>query len=376
MQIGSMQETGMTKTELENSLKEQFGDEVSVEDNEDGSFLVAIGENQYYVGEDGEIIDSSNMIEISTVEELKTFRDDVNNGNTYEGKYVYLTNDIILDSSEEWEPIGNRENPFKGIFNGKSNQIDRIYIDTNEGDQGLFGYSNNASIVNLGIGQNCSINGGNYTAGIIGTASNETRIIKCFNNASINCSGIASGGIAGQLTINGKISQCYNKGTVTGLDTHVGGICGNADQNSTIDKCYNSGLITGTTKYAGGIVGVLKNSILNNCYNIGSVYGHTSVGGICGEAMNSKSYIKNVYNIGYITGTNQVSGIAYCWNNSKVLNGFYLEGVVNGSNDTIMNEGILSISAEKLKESTNSLGNAFKEDTNNINSRYPILKWQ
>lgn len=49
---------------------------------------------------------------------------------------------------------------------------------------------------------------------------------------------------------------------------------------------------------------------------------------------------------------------------------------MNGSNDTIMNEGILSISAEKLKESTNSLGNAFKEDTNNINSGYPILKWQ
>ena len=83
MQIGSMQETGMTKQELENSLKEQFGDEASVEDNEDGSFLVTIGENKYYVGEDGEIIDSSNMVKISTADELKTFRDDVNDGNTY-----------------------------------------------------------------------------------------------------------------------------------------------------------------------------------------------------------------------------------------------------------------------------------------------------
>ena len=84
----------MTKTELENSLKDQFGDKASVEDNEDGSFLVTIGESQYYVGEDGEIIESSNMLEISSVEGLKTFRDDVNSGNTYEGKYVYLTNDI------------------------------------------------------------------------------------------------------------------------------------------------------------------------------------------------------------------------------------------------------------------------------------------
>ena len=134
MQIGSTQGAGMTKTELKNSLKDQFGDKASVEDNEDGSFLVTIGESQYYLGEDGEIIESSNMLEISSVEGLKTFRDDVNSGNTYEGKYVYLTNDITLNSSEEWEPIGyysqdtesirkvleNEKNkPFSGTFDGK-----------------------------------------------------------------------------------------------------------------------------------------------------------------------------------------------------------------------------------------------------------------
>ena len=154
MQIGSMQETGMTKTELENSLKEQFGDEASVEDNEDGSFLVTIGENQYYLGEDGEIIDSSNMVKISTAEELKAFRDDVNSGNTYEGKYVYLANDITLDINEEWEPIGyysqdtesirkvleNEKNkPFSGIFDGHGHTINNMHINTSNIVQGLFG---------------------------------------------------------------------------------------------------------------------------------------------------------------------------------------------------------------------------------------------
>ena len=71
------------------------------------------------------------MVKISTAEELKAFRDDVNSGNTYEGKYVYLTNDITLNSSEEWEPIGKDSSgqglsrAFSGIFDGIMQSYDR-----------------------------------------------------------------------------------------------------------------------------------------------------------------------------------------------------------------------------------------------------------
>ena len=163
MQIGSTQGNDMTKTELENSLEDQFGDDASVEDNEDGSFLVTIGENQYYLGENGEIIDSSNMVKISTADELKAFRDDVNSGNTYEGKYVYLANDITLDINEEWEPIGyysqdtesirkvleNEKNkPFSGIFDGHGHTINNMYINTSNVGQGFFGLVINGEIKN------------------------------------------------------------------------------------------------------------------------------------------------------------------------------------------------------------------------------------
>ena len=64
--IGStfLDETGdfsITKSKLENALRGELGNdtEISVEENGDGSFLITIdNKNEYYVGEDGELIDS------------------------------------------------------------------------------------------------------------------------------------------------------------------------------------------------------------------------------------------------------------------------------------------------------------------------------
>ena len=100
----------ITEEKLSDAIKQQFGNnkDFSITDNGDGSFLVSMNDTQrmYYIDETGKIIEQSNMLKISTTDELKTFRDDVNSGNTYEGWYVYLANDITLDINEEWEPIG------------------------------------------------------------------------------------------------------------------------------------------------------------------------------------------------------------------------------------------------------------------------------
>ena len=258
MQIGSTQGNNMTKTELENSLKEQFGDEASVEDNEDGSFLVTIGENQYYVGEDGEIIDSSNMVEISTAEELKAFRDDVNSGNTYEGKYVYLANDITLDINEIWEPIGlHRERtgdsnkPFKGIFNGNGFEIDSLKIDS-LGYNGLFGFVRNAVIKNVGIGRNCDMT-------------------NCGNGTHI-------GAVVGFLYDKSTIKNCYNLSTISGDEAYeIGGIVGTTNLNCNIYNCFNKGNVLSNSStdvlksVIGGIVGHLISGNVINCYNTGHI---------------------------------------------------------------------------------------------------------
>ena len=131
----------ITEEKLSDAIKQQFGNnkDFSVTDNTDGSFLVSMNDTQrmYYIDETGEIIDQSKMLKISTADELKTFRDDVNDGNTYENWYVYLANDITLDISEEWEPIGF-------YFNESSTPDDEnnkpyVLTKTKEKKHGFFG---------------------------------------------------------------------------------------------------------------------------------------------------------------------------------------------------------------------------------------------
>ena len=152
----------ITEEKLSDAIKQQFGNnkDFSITDNGDGSFLVSMNDTQrmYYIDETGKIIDQSKMLKISTADELKTFRDDVNSGNTYENWYVYLANDITLDINEEWEPIGIfvdgasniNTRPFKGIFDGKWNKISNLKIsENNYQSQGLFGFARNAKIKNF-----------------------------------------------------------------------------------------------------------------------------------------------------------------------------------------------------------------------------------
>ena len=143
----------ITEEKLGDAIKQQFGNnkDFSVTDNKDGSFLVNMNDTNrmYYVSSTGEVITEENILKISTEEELKTFRDDVNRDNTYEGWYIYLSNDITLDNEEDWIPIGKYDrtstNPddsinkkFMGIFDGRFHAIYNLNINSTEKGKGLF----------------------------------------------------------------------------------------------------------------------------------------------------------------------------------------------------------------------------------------------
>lgn len=88
---------------------------------------------------------AANLIEISTLEELEKFRDEVNSGSVdHSNNMIELTADIDLGGSEanQWTPIGTKSNPFKGIFDGGGHKITGLYINTTNdySCQGLFGY--------------------------------------------------------------------------------------------------------------------------------------------------------------------------------------------------------------------------------------------
>ena len=398
MQIGSMQETGMTKTELENSLKDQFGDKASVEDNEDGSFLVTIGESQYYVGEDGEIIESSNMLEISSVEGLKTFRDDVNSGNSYEGKYVYLTNDITLDSSEEWEPIGyysqdtesirnvleNEKNkPFSGTFDGKGHTINNMYINTSNIVQGLFSLVINGEIKNINIAENCSINAGGSSGSVVGYMYNTGKISGCKNYANLNH---VNGGIVGTIAGSITVSDCINYGDI---QNGVGGIVGNSNgtnweefdnESHKIINCVNFGAIKSTGEYAGGMVGYFKGNILN-CCNKGTIIGGKTSGGIVGTMCGS---VENCYNISDIQGYRAAGILNAATEGANAINCYSIGTITaSGSKGDIIGGGnmleinkIINCYTKNDNFTAEDLGNVFENDIENINGGYPILYWE
>lgn len=377
------------KEKLESAIKQQFGNDkdFSVIDNGDKSFLINVNDTKriYYVDESGEVIEQSKMLKISTADELKTFRDDVNDGNTYENWYVYLANDITLDISEEWEPIGlyfndistpddENNKPFKGIFDGKNHEINGIYINTTDKIQALFGLVSDGVIKNIGIGAKCEITGGRGTAGVVGYAYKKSKIYHCYNLSNISINSPSVGGIVGILN-NSYVDNCYNLGKING-NTNVGGIAGYVTLNSKISQSYNAGSIGGNEYYVGGISGYtyIKSSI-NSCYNIGEIKADKILGGITGY-IRDNAYIQNCYSIGQIIGNSNVSGIVGHVNVGEIYNCFYLENTVNNSNDKINREGVLYVTEDELKRMSVNIGEAFVNDLENKNNGYPILNWQ
>ncbi len=384
-------DTDSFKQELQN----QFGsEEVNVTPNGDGSFIVTVNDRKYYVNDDKTVISNDNIIEIGTKEELEAFRDDVNSGNSYEGKVVLLTSDITL--SEEWEPIGfmdkdtdakNPETgdskPFKGIFDGGNHIIKNLNMSSTDNRfNSLFAFVIDGTIRNITIGENSEISGSSG-AGVVGFLYGfEGNISNCINYANTNCAGIVKV-IAGQHII----FNCKNYGTINSQDSVAGGIVGNSNGDdwkqfenvsNTIINCGNYGnVIKESGTYCAGIVGFFKGNILNS-FNIEEINSQgASVGGIVGEINGN---IENCYNIANISGVGDVGGITgrltgnikNCYSIANIT-GNYSVGIFSG----VIHTGTVENCYSKDDEfNVSNLGNAFKEDTNNINDGYPILQWQ
>lgn len=410
--------TKFTKSQLENNLKIYFNGKKDFEitDNNDSSFMVKFNKSnrEYYIDESGSVIKDDKILKISDFNDLNKFRDEVNSGNTYEGWYVYLTNDIVIDTEEQWVPIGiyneNGEEflwgykgySFKGIFDGKNHIINKLYINDSGRGRGLFGFVTYATIKNIELGDQCAINSGNETGGIVGNAF-SSNILNCINKSSILSSGYGVGGIVGVSNFC-KISNCRNSSTVETTQFHIGGIVGNA-YSSNIFQCGNNGKINGDTSIAGGIIGQCNYNQIDECYNIGKVssnYGQ--VGGIAGNVtgnLKKISTINNSYNMSEISGRIGIGGIIGCGENLcltnsynvgkingsgntgeiialkkenvKMYNNFYLDSCIDISNKV---EGSTQKTYEEMKEIYYLLGNCFMKDVNNINNGYPVLTWQ
>ena len=298
-------------------LQNQFGSQrLDVVANGDGSFIITIEDTQrkYYVNDDKTVINSDNIIEIGTAEELMSFRDNVNGGNSYEGKAILLTDDITL--SGNWTPIGayseeTEDNhyldvpvnkPFKGIFDGCNHTISNLQINSTEDYQGLFGLVIDGTIRDITIAEGSSVTTGIRSGVIVGTLYGFSgNISNCINNANSSGGGIV-GFVAGQHTIY----NCKNYGTISGSGGIVSFSNGTdweqfTNVSNKIINCGNYGIVIKENEsYCGGIVGYLKGDIINCCNKAEIQGGDTWTGGIVGVLQEGN--IENCYNLNNVAG--------------------------------------------------------------------------
>ena len=389
---------------FQKELKKIFNnEELYVHPNGDGSFIITINDRKYYVNDDKTVIDSDNVIEIGP-DDFEKFRDDVNNGNSYEGKAVLLTSDITL--SGEWEPIGfidsntdeknpetENNKPFKGIFDGCSHTINGITISNDKSYQGLFSFVVDGTIRNVTIGKNNNISGNTRVGGIVGYLYGfKGNISNCVNYSNIN-SNNSGGGIIGLIAGQHTILNCKNHGNIIGS----GGIVGSSNGTdweqfknvfNTIINCGNYGSVTRSGDYCGGIIGFLKGDILN-CCNKAKIQGsHDCVGGIVGS-MTGGYTIENCYNISNVSCQNMFAGgilgtgdrkravtIKNCYSIGDVIGRNYVGDIMGNPDFYEIKNNIINNYTKDKTFTAKDLGKAFKDDSKNINKGYPVLLWE
>ena len=227
---------------------------------------------------------------VESAEDLAYLAKSVNEGNTYEGKYIIQTADIDLGGNE-WTPIGFQkingaevDAPFSGVYSGLGHKVTGLSITkalTNH--TGLFGYVMSgeveAGIANLTVegaitldavaSNNIGIGG---IAGSVGkdTSSFKANVIlaNCTSNVSVtltNCTAEPRvGGLSGYV-FYGKVQNCVSNGDVS--------------------------VVASNQTRVAGFVGQTNRTHFLNCVNNGTVYGEVTVGAKAGRAAGIASVI-------------------------------------------------------------------------------------
>ena len=301
---------------------------------------------------------------ITTAEELKWFRDEVNRGRNNICAKISDEVDVIDMSTvchvedksqnleeKSWEPIGNTSNnSYEGTFDGNYKTITNLYINANQEYSGLFGYTGESTIKNLTFEYANVTNTGVFTGILVGYANTSTlQNIKISNTCQMKGGEDYTGGIAGKL--DGNAYNCVNYATVQGIED-VGGLFGFfAGTGNSITACANYGKVTASSQIAGGLVGYFYSGTIQDCANYGDVKGTNRVGGMAGFVSSGK--IQNVFSYGNISVTNKTQrvGMFFGYSNSGATAGMvaYYSGAkltVNGQEKTVKAFGYSKLSED------------------------------
>ena len=215
--------------------------------------------------------------------ELAYFAEQVNGGNTFEGEYIVLSSDLLLNN-RNFVAIGLSDHPFLGHFSGNGHLIKNANLtSTNAQYVGIFGYCDGTiervGFKNIAINSTVNDSGEHYAAPIAYLGENGV-VSDCYSDGTITMSGSCNyqfaGGLVGYAkgTIMNSYSLCKVSVTSNSLFAYAGGLVG-CLENGTIDSCFATGNVTAkgaNTVYSrnGGIVGHNIDGNVTNCYRSSS----------------------------------------------------------------------------------------------------------
>lgn len=317
-----------------------------------------------------DLVKNHNFIPVATAEELDSIR--INEERTYgkgtqwEGeyiggldeKYVQVKDiDLSIYSGEGWNPIGTSSSSFTGTYDGGNYVITDLEVKGEGKDyQGLFGYTEEATIRNVGLIDN-TVTGANYVGGLMGMANSSTTISNSYSTGSVIGTGNYTGGLLG-FALSSKINDSYATGSITGV-RYTGGLLGSAisspisnsyftgeakgigggytggltgfANDSTISNSYATGSVEDAGDNTGGFVGQYVLGEISNSYATGSVSSSGNlVGGFVGMAYNSVN-ISNSHATGSVTGANKVGGFVGSANEVTISNSYAIGSVTGDS---------------------------------------------
>ena len=269
---------------------------------------------------------------------------------------ISLNADIAL--TEAWTPVGNAENPWYGVFDGKSHTISGLSVEGVDYAAFISHTAANSTVKNLTL-ENVYLNSTKHAAGVVCVAGEGLTLENITVNGEIEAVSYA-GGIM-HNGANATIKNCVNYATVTA--TRASGIASwLSGANTTLENVVNNGDITGEWGAAGianRMEGQISNAVNNGeitssnsepasgivciilgacdfeyCYNYGNVTStkddaNASAAGILGQTPSPVATIKYCANYGNIVAEKSyAAGIAYslygtinasyCYNNGAV----------------------------------------------------------
>ena len=178
------------------------------------------------------------------------------NGNLTKGRYYRLEADIILNDSLLTENFGlnrtkihrtcvtigtDETNKFQGVFDGNFYTISGFFLN-DSGNQGFFGYTDNAVIKNLSL-LDSYISSTN--SALLVYQADSTQLQYCFVEGdaenSNSYSGYSAAMIVNQLGPKSLMEYCYTSGSVGASPYNGrGSLVITMDDSSTVRNCYSA----------------------------------------------------------------------------------------------------------------------------------------